>query len=1697
MAARESGRAITIVHLSDLRFGWGHRFGSLAPPKVDDTFGALLAAIHEDLGKLRSPESATVRPDLLVLSGDLTENARPSELRDVLLFVNGLARALGLERHRVAVVPGNRDVNLDACAAYFSNCRAEEKQPEPPYWPKWRPFAGFFRELYKDHPDAAFEEGRPWTLFEMPDLKVMIAGLNSTLAESHEDHRGWLGAEQLRWFAGELEQARHNGWLRIALLHHDVGGAPTRREETLHDGAALQEILAPQVNLVLHGHGDGSGIHWLTPEVPCFATGTPEVAGEPVSRYEVLQIHEDQVQRWSRVCEPGRSRWQEDARGSRQVAVRFAQADEAFRGTAEGVAASAERSPGPEPDDLLARVARILLLEEPKAEVERRRVSRPAQDYLHVTLREGGMARSYPVGAIDRTVRPEDLAAFVQGVHRRYQENNSAVISRLVYTGPPVLGTLALEAREQKVRLLRLPELERQLMELVPLVDRQNRRLEEDNLYPQSLYVQQRTRFDDAGEPKETGNTLALIHGWVGSDEGRFILVLGDPGTGKTFLLRELARKIAADKDRDIVPILIEMRNLNKSRSLEELVGQHFAQEGVDFFPHRFRYLLESGRIALLFDGFDELATQMTYDRAADHLATLRQAAVKAAKVVVTSRRQHFLSEQNLLTGMGEQVEQVAGRRMAILQPFEPDQIAEFVRRRWVDKEEAARRMRLYEEVRILGLAKNPRMLGFICDLREEQLRHAGEGNREIRKHEVYEMLVDRWLRLETERASPRGARPGLSYDQRWQALTDVAERVWRAPDHAINIRELSYEVGMVLHTLSSRERDTAAFQVGSGTFLARDEDGNFSFIDISILEWLVARKAAEELREGKSPEILSQGAASDDMLDFFIQLVGTQAAVRWARQMREDPQPAVSENAQHLLNLVPEEAGRQRNLSGQDLRWQDLSNQDLIEADLSRADLSGVKLLETDLTSATLIGARLVRADLSRARLRRADLTGADLTGASLLKADLSGARLGGTVLRYAKLIGAVYDEAALQGCDSYGAALQPRAIQAVAGASLPVAAVAWSTNGEWLAVASGSAVDLWETHSWKAVRRLTGARDRIRCVAFSHGDRLVAAGSEDGVLHAWVPATGQRLPAVRAHAAAICGLGVEDGGRAATASLDGTAAVWELESGKEIARFRGHHGPIRSLALQGVSGKMATGGEDGTIRRWDAISGRESRALETVSIPLAIGFSPRGSYFVAATDDRRLLVWTLRSQEEPWHSAPLGGAAQALAFSDDERHLAVAFDDRTVRLLDLSSKHEIACLAGHEGPVRTVAFRPGSRTVLVSGGDDGTLRVWNEGREERQVPGFPCGVRRLAFGRDGASLASVLGDGSVRNWDLGTGTAVLQRLGADSISVWQRSSLKVRPELDVYLQKQDRTLAVAVSPDGAALATGSQDRTVRLWDLESRSLIRSWEGHGREVRSVAYSPDGQILASASADRSVRLWGSRGATHVLRHREAVTQVVFAPEGKRLASSCLDGAVRLWSLELGRELLVFPGRSPALAVAFSPDGRRVAGAFQDRSLRVWNLEGGREQVAFAGPRAPLVVVFTPDGAGLAAAGEDGCIWVWQGDHQPGRLLEGHIAPVRELVFSPDRQLLASGSDDNTIRLWDTGTWECLAVLAPLREGWAAFRPDGRFRTSRATGGGFWHVVGLCRFEPGELSAYAPALPLNEEPLFDSARRKPS
>jgi predicted NACHT family NTPase len=171
-------------------------------------------------------------------------------------------------------------------------------------------------------------------------------------------------------------------------------------------------------------------------------------------------------------------------------------------------------------------------------------------------------------------------------------------------------------------------------------------------------------------------------------------MLLGDFGRGKTFLLRQLAR-VLPDRLPALQPVLVQLRTLEKAPSLDELLAAHLVRHGVDAFDRRkLRYMIDSGRLVLLFDGFDELELRVGYDNAADYLQTLLQAVTGRAKVVLTSRTQHFRSTDQIRqarTALGDRVTALAASRVAVIEDFTREQIRDFLTRHYDGDAERAR----------------------------------------------------------------------------------------------------------------------------------------------------------------------------------------------------------------------------------------------------------------------------------------------------------------------------------------------------------------------------------------------------------------------------------------------------------------------------------------------------------------------------------------------------------------------------------------------------------------------------------------------------------------------------------------------------------------------------------------------------------------------------------------------------------------------------------------------------------------------------------------------------------------------------------------------------------------------------------------------------------------------------------------------
>jgi len=561
-------RAITLLHISDTQFGRNHRFGRLGLPEPDAPFDTLFARLRDDLEYLKNDHG--LAPDLVIASGDLAEWGKKKEFEDVLDFLNQLTEVPALPRERVVIVPGNHDINRDSCAAYFMNCKANDEKPAWPYWPKWEHFHRMFRGFYGDAASIQFTPDEPWSWYEYDDLKLVVAGLNSTMAESHldQDHHGYLGEKQLRWFADKLKVYESQGWFRLGVMHHNhQRGVPTD-DESLHDADDLRRRLGGLLNLLLHGHTHEGNVHWLESTAPILSTGSAGVTAEArpeevANQYQLLRLHPDRIERYTRRYDPGQKRWIGDNRGSPDgnrwetvIPVRFESVSTTF--PVPGASAPVDEKGSryalrhghglaeyqlPR-DDLLSRVEEVCRLRRPNATVTP--VRSQGLSYLRVTESEGHHVHQYPLGVAEGGLGSEYFARFWDEVVRPYRSADPGVIAQLVYDGGDRPSeTLLGDARRRQVRVVSLVEYQG-LIDFAPYLDRMKGRLDNDPIYPPALYVYQHMGCDSGWERFASEDALDTVAEWLAQPEPRFVLLLGDFGTGKSFLLHMLALRLAA-----------------------------------------------------------------------------------------------------------------------------------------------------------------------------------------------------------------------------------------------------------------------------------------------------------------------------------------------------------------------------------------------------------------------------------------------------------------------------------------------------------------------------------------------------------------------------------------------------------------------------------------------------------------------------------------------------------------------------------------------------------------------------------------------------------------------------------------------------------------------------------------------------------------------------------------------------------------------------------------------------------------------------------------------------------------------------------------------------------------------------------------------------------------------------------------------
>jgi WD40 repeat protein/energy-coupling factor transporter ATP-binding protein EcfA2 len=260
-----------------------------------------------------------------------------------------------------------------------------------------------------------------------------------------------------------------------------------------------------------------------------------------------------------------------------------------------------------------------------------------------------------------------------------------------------------------------------------------------------------------------------------------------------------------------------------------------------------------------------------------------------------------------------------------------------------------------------------------------------------------------------------------------------------------------------------------------------------------------------------------------------------------------------------------------------------------------------------------------------------------------------------------------------------------------------------------------------------------------------------------------------------------------------------------------------------------------------------------------------------------------------------------------------------------------------------------------------------------------------------------------------------------------------------------------------VIFSPDGRLIATGSEDKTVKLWDAASHQEIATLSGHTDSINHIAFSPDSKTLASASEDKTVKLWDTASHQEIATlsgHEEGVYAIAFSPDGKTLASASLDNTVKLWDTTSHQAIATLKGHEMGVyAVAFSPDGKMLASGSVDKTVKLWDTASRREIATLKGHTDEVyAVAFSPDGKTLVSGGEDKTARLWDtASHKEIGTFSGHTDAVYDIALSPDGQILATASVDKTVKLWDAHSRRELATL----KGYAgyipslSFSPDGK------------------------------------------------
>lgn len=525
----------------------------------------------------------------------------------------------------------------------------------------------------------------------------------------------------------------------------------------------------------------------------------------------------------------------------------------------------------------------------------------------------------------------------------------------------------------------------------------------------------------------------------------------------------------------------------------------------------------------------------------------------------------------------------------------------------------------------------------------------------------------------------------------------------------------------------------------------------------------------------------------------------------------------------------------------------------------------------------------------------------------------------------------------------------------------------IAWSPDGQM--IASGSAdqtIKIWNIQTGQCLNTLKGHSSMVISLAWSPDGKVIASGGHGSIVKLWDTQTGFCINTLSVQTFwMIRGLTWAPDSKEIVIGSQGLIEFWDVVTGQLTKTLAGHQDYVCSVSWSPTGDRLASSSLDCTAKIWNVHTGKCLSTLRHNDSVLSVAWSPDGQFLLSGSQDTTAKLWDVSTDR---CLKILQGHRQwimSIDWSRDGQVLASGSMDQTARLWDAKAGQPIRVLRGHVDAIWSVDWYPDGQT-FCSGSINHSIRMWDV--------------------HTGKNIRTLQGDMSAL-WceDLSPDSKTLASCGASLvINLWNIEMQQVTQTLRGH---SDAVRCVAFSPDGQTLASGSYDHTIKIWDLQTGHCLKTLTGHTHWVSCIAWNPVGTYLVSSGFDQTIKLWnitlGQCVRTLEGHNKPTISGVDWSRDGRWIASGSHDRTVRFWNAKTGECLDVFQGHlSDIYTVTWSPDSTIVASGSSDQTIRLWDIRTRKSKVLVGHGNWIFSLAFSPDSRKLLSGSADKTVRLW-------------------------------------------------------------------------------------------------------------------